>query len=446
MAPAGTSFDDVLKQEYECLKRSTERTRAMNDAWIKPKMYVTPRDPRCLYRERPCEIRPQVHIGQLKLFLSELQFLTEFVDMTNAATVVYAGAADGRHIAYLAQLMSNLNFRLYDPRPFSSELDNIQNVLLYTGDSGMFTTTKASGFHPSNHPHLPRHKIYLISDIRTGNHADPTCDFDACCGIDMTMQLDWMRAMRPAAAMFKFRLSYKPGKTAWLAPHSEKHLKYGIFAAHSATEMRLVCTDADALTTYDNTEMEERAYYFNNFTRLGQYGPKFASPGLKQHPIKEALGMDDCFDCFAMREVCLSFLTKKHEGVYCVHVSEVVEVTTLAIRDTISIPSDIANIVARYACVVNEDDLYGFISAVVRNCGSNASYKMHAKAHCDHTPTDARSASSMVQWIDRMDRLRGAPLVIKKTKKKLPIGVVDEIYKLYAPLGKLAPPLGEYPL
>ncbi len=87
--------------------------------------------------------------------------------------------------------------------------------------------------------------------------------------------------------------------------------------------------------------------------------------------------------------------------------------------------------------VVDADDLYGFIGACIRNCGSNASYKMHAKAHWDHTP--------MVPWIDRMDRFRGSPMTIKKTKKRVPNGVVEEIHKLYEPTGKIAPPLGEYP-
>ena len=252
------------------------------------------------------------------------------------------------------------------------------------------------------------------------------------------MQLEWMRAMKPDAAIFKFRLSYKPGKTMWLTPASAKHLKYGIFSARSATEMRLVCTDPYALAEYDNVQMEECAYHFNNMTRIGQYGPTVNGVPLEKiSAIKESLGMDNCWDCNAMREICLSFLTKKHEGSYQAEFSETIEVTATAISLMLKMPAPLANIIAQYASVVDESELYGFIGACIRNCGSNANYKMHARVHYDHAP--------MVSWIDRIDRFRGSQMSIKKTKKRIPLEIVDEIHKLYAPAGKLSPPLGEYP-
>lgn len=435
-APVGMTFDDVLKQEYKQLQDHTQHVREINDLWVKAALHVSPHDFRALYRERPCEVRPQVHIGQLKLFLSELQFLTEFSSLTESTRVVYAGAADGRHIAYLAQLMPNLNFHLFDPRPFSPELTGLSNVVCMTGTAGWFDKEKAKGYHALRG--WSQEPLLFISDIRTGDHVDPTCDFNAACGRDMQMQMEWIRIMKPDVSMSKFRLSYKPGKTMWLTPATSRHLKYGIFAAKSATEMRLICRDPYALAEYDNTQMEEISYYFNNVTRVGQYGASIAGvPIEKPNAIKESLGMDNCFDCHAMREVCLSFLTKKHEGSYQAEISEVVEVTATAISSVLNMPMEIADIIARYTCVVDEDELYGFIGACIHNCGSNANYKMHARAHHEH--------ALMESWINRMDRFRGSPMTIKKTKKRVPLGVVDEIHKLYAPAGKCAPPLGEYP-
>jgi len=55
-----------------------------------------------------------IYWGQRKLFLSELWFLTKYGHL--ASTVVYAGAAPGYHITFLACLFPTHIFRLVDPR------------------------------------------------------------------------------------------------------------------------------------------------------------------------------------------------------------------------------------------------------------------------------------------------------------------------------------------
>jgi hypothetical protein len=63
--------------------------------------------------------RPTLHIGQRKLLLSEIQFLTLNLESKNdEAFVVYAGAAPSNHIYLLRELFPNVKFLLVDPNEF----------------------------------------------------------------------------------------------------------------------------------------------------------------------------------------------------------------------------------------------------------------------------------------------------------------------------------------
>jgi hypothetical protein len=66
--------------------------------------------------ERKGLIRRSVHIGQLKLFLSELEFLTEILPKhTTNSIVIYAGSAPSNKIYYLTTLFPNTKFIMVDP-------------------------------------------------------------------------------------------------------------------------------------------------------------------------------------------------------------------------------------------------------------------------------------------------------------------------------------------
>ncbi len=72
---------------------------------------------RLKYRRRKGEVKSVLHWGQRKLLLSEIEFLLLHGD--GVKLVVYAGAAPGTHIAYLADLFPEHHFVLYDPAPFT---------------------------------------------------------------------------------------------------------------------------------------------------------------------------------------------------------------------------------------------------------------------------------------------------------------------------------------
>lgn len=80
------------------------------------------------------------HYGQLKLFLSEVQFLTNMcVNINEEAYVIYAGSAPGNKNLYLAELFPNMKFLFIDPEEHFFKMGsknqynnkNLMNRLLY---------------------------------------------------------------------------------------------------------------------------------------------------------------------------------------------------------------------------------------------------------------------------------------------------------------------------
>src|SRR5271168_5215670 len=74
-----------------------------------------------------------MHLGQLKLFFSELIFLT--MHAKPGYTVLYVGAAEGYHTSKMADLFPDLKFDLWDPEPF--HLEARPNITLH---NDFFTT------------------------------------------------------------------------------------------------------------------------------------------------------------------------------------------------------------------------------------------------------------------------------------------------------------------
>ncbi len=65
------------------------------------------------------DTRGNRHIGQRKLFLNEVQYLTRSAGYQDYAIIVYAGAAPSNKTAFLAQLFPKCIFILVDPNPFA---------------------------------------------------------------------------------------------------------------------------------------------------------------------------------------------------------------------------------------------------------------------------------------------------------------------------------------
>jgi hypothetical protein len=136
--------------------------------------YITKDWPRLKYKRRTGEYKVQLHWGQRKLLLSEIEFLTLYTlskskpskksEKSNESKkwiVVYAGAADGRHDIYLSTLFHNCEFHLYDPATFDKNLVEYatthNNIKIF---NEYFTDEIAASYKD-------KENILFICDIRT---------------------------------------------------------------------------------------------------------------------------------------------------------------------------------------------------------------------------------------------------------------------------------------
>lgn len=431
-APAEMTFSDVLENEYKCLESACAHADECRLSWERIPMHLSSASCRLPYRKKPCEIKPQVHIPQLKLFLSELKFLMEFAGFDRQMNVIYIGAANGKHIVYLANLFPKLSFYLFGLTPDANEFNHVDNIITFSDSFKHFSTDQAAIFSRGS---LFKMQLLIISNIRSGGSPRYGYDFDSCCAKDMEDQLTWVRLIQPDAALLKFHLSCKPGKTIWLAPCSEKHILFAPFSSKSGTELQLVTIDPWKMREYDNTMIEEQMYYFNNFTRVCQYG--LSIPGFSENPLKDKLHMDDCWDCCAMREICMEFLSKKYNQECCGPTLEVHEVISAAVYHSTILPTEMSNIVSAYSSCIGENELYEFIGAVIRHCGTNISRNMEKSPH--------GILAHGEQWITHMRKFQNFHITVKSGKQRYSSQVIEEIYKLYASSGDRTPAIGIYP-
>jgi hypothetical protein len=217
------------------------------------------------YRRRKFEWKPPLHFGQIKLFISELEFLTKYGDRSRY--VIYAGSADGKHIPYLAHLFPEHHFILWDPAPMYHGYLAMRNIEFH---QGLFTEDVARAYAQS-HP-----EALFISDIRSVpdgvdySQMTPELDIELEEDVkrDMDFQRCWCEIMEPSAAMLKFRLPYTPGVSEYL----DGEIHFQAFASETSSETRLVIDKTrfpyGHPREYNHEEYENYLYRFNRCTRI----------------------------------------------------------------------------------------------------------------------------------------------------------------------------------
>lgn len=201
-----------------------------------------------------CRGKKKMHLGQFKLFFSELIFLTMFAKPNDK--ILYIGAAPGYHITKLADLFPDVNFDLWDPRKFEIELRS--NIKTY---NDFFTDVSANSYKQNNE------RILLMCDLRTleigklKKYKNIT-KMDELVDDDMKMQRRWCQIINPAYAYLKFRLPFEVPQTKYLSGtiYLQPYTKI-------STEARLLTNNYDNNIIYDNIEFEEKIAYHNGYTR-----------------------------------------------------------------------------------------------------------------------------------------------------------------------------------
>jgi cap2 methyltransferase len=222
---------------------------------------------------------PCTHWGQLKLLLSEIEFLTPFYGQS--LLVVYAGAAPGVHLPLLASMFESMRFVLVDPQPSmmqNGEYPNIEVVRDFMSDE------KALEF-------AGKHLVF-ISDVRIGGEGGESDEAQQDrIQRDMDAQRRWLERMDPVASMLKFRLPWRLGVTNYLSGR----IHFPVYGKPLTHEARLVVPRGACAVDYDNRRYEQHMAHFNRVLRPS---------------VQTLFGRSCCYDCTAFRWIVCGYLLK----------------------------------------------------------------------------------------------------------------------------------------
>ena len=250
--------------------------------------------------DKVCKRGKYMHLGQLKLFFTELLFLTKYASPGDK--ILYIGAAPGYHTWILAGMFPECNFELWDPRKFARIYRDKprKNVILY---NEMFKNSAARGYKEGSENCL------LLCDIRdldvagTKNVNDLN-SFQIIVGKDMELQLEWCRIIRPKKAYLKFKLPYAGGGngtseylqgTIYLQPYSK-----------ISNETRLSTSDYDTMQSYNVLEFEEKMAHHNATTRCSPYNEDVWEDIMKKNNLRSS------WDTVYALYVTFSFVKRKY--------------------------------------------------------------------------------------------------------------------------------------
>jgi len=333
---------------------------AINRPSIEPQMTIDDIDAQITYSPSSL-FRPSTHIGQRKLFLTELQFLTDYVPGDQEVICVYAGAAPSHHTGLLSDLFSNVKFILVDPNKFDvygktpvilqargtdpcdyKTAKTLIDKALNCHDNRLFiiNTIFTIDIAKALASQVEKSILYFVSDIRTNMEGDFPSTMDILW--NSAQQYNWMQIMMPVMSMLKFRhpfyydVSHEDVvKMSARSPYKEdlemakdsgidfvenagirKFMYYdGIinlqaFSPQSSTETRLI-TDAKTVVDHGPLEnFEDKLYYYNNIDRC-----------YSMHVNENAnrnIGFDHCNDCAIENRLWMRYVdhVKKYPKLY----------------------------------------------------------------------------------------------------------------------------------
>jgi cap2 methyltransferase len=231
---------------------------------------------------------PNNHFGQLKLLLSEIEFLTPYYGQE--FLVIYAGAAPGLHTLILARMFPTMKFVLVDPAPSIFEKivlkehdkkdEYPENSKEIIKEYEKITREKIEVRKVFMTPDIAREfsgreDTLFISDVRVGLQAgvrESGKQHQQRIHTDMVAQQEWVRVMRPRASILKFRLPWWDGNTRYL----KGDIFLPVYGRPLTHETRLIVKHEDGFSSfsYDNQRYEQQMAFFNQKMRHVYYEEK----------------------------------------------------------------------------------------------------------------------------------------------------------------------------
>lgn len=220
---------------------------------------------------------PNIHMGQRKLLISEIEFLTKVGAFEESKLILYAGAAPGQHIPLLSQMFPKAKFVLFDPAFKSTEIATSSIIVR----SQLFDQEAVDEFVGQN--------VVLISDIRsTPNYEKHTkqyqAEFEKHVAENIKLQESWVKQLKPEASLLKFRLPFVKGKTEYI----KGYFVFQAWEPPQSAETRLYSKSLETVVL-DHTVYEEQMFYFNTIYRPSTFFDVDQFFGLNFDILKESL-------------------------------------------------------------------------------------------------------------------------------------------------------------
>ena len=300
---------------------------------LSPYVNLSPESPQLPYDSKEAKgLRGlNVHQGQRKLLMSEIQMLTiYYAKKTVHPWLVYVGSAPGTHLIFLHQLFPHVRFSLWDGAPFDTRLKDIKfddgrpvfelhrefftdhtcgSILARIEKDHVdekTTRNKAPGLvHQVGGGKTP---LLFVSDIRSAEANREV--FEAKVMFDMLAQKRWVTLLRPDLSLLKFRLPFTL-KEGDRVPYLDGKLFYGIWPRHESAETRLLVKKSDISKPeiqVDYVTYERVMFHHNAVIRRTCFDTNKApmsefSDLLVPGPGKSDIGYCKCYDCLS--ELCV---------------------------------------------------------------------------------------------------------------------------------------------
>ncbi len=242
--------------------------------------YLTPDFPRTRYVKEPFNPKA-IHLGQRKLLLSEIEFLTRIIRKAQETpvisesvngflyTLLYVGAAPGQHIPILSEMFPEVKFILYDPAPFRIKPTKSIEIhqKLFTDDLVAQYSTEGK----------KQNRLLFVSDIRSAprtgyqdtDNVDP--EFENEVRKNLSQQRSWVEKLRPVRSLLKFRLPFGEESDKATTEYFDGVINFQAYAPPQSSETRIEVGHNPKLVVYDNTLYEQQLFYFNTRYRIQSF-------------------------------------------------------------------------------------------------------------------------------------------------------------------------------
>jgi hypothetical protein len=236
-----------------------------------------------------------LHIGQRKLLLVEIYFLTKHLSIKDSKTIViYAGAGrPGLHNALLYIMFPQVVEWIFID-PVITINNKTYKLLKKLGSNIKMRSEYMTNEIAAELAQYAKNKscnILFMSDIRGIDEGD---DMPSNRSIrdDMKMQAEWHNIIQAEYSMLKFRLPWPS------SPSNKSETNYlsgeiliQPWATLKSTETRLIVKKNAIMQNYNNRDYESQMFWHNRRGRPSCY------PVPYNIPIKHENGLDYCWDC-----------------------------------------------------------------------------------------------------------------------------------------------------